>query len=114
VRLPNQIFEWLGPLGGYLQPIVSATAAGNGQEFMVTTAWILLLLLVALVLPNSLHVMAAYEPALGIKPSADNKSRLAHLFNWRPTVPWAVAMAVLAGIAVTKLGGKSEFLYWQF
>ena len=114
VSLPNQIFEWLGPLGGYLQHIVSATPVGSGQEFVVTTAWILLLLLIALALPNSLQVMAAYEPALGIKSSPNNRAAIARLFDWKPTLPWAVAMAVLAGIAVTKLGGKSEFLYWQF
>ena len=114
VSLPAQVFEWLGPIGGYLQSIVSASAFGSGQEFVVTTAWILLLLLIALALPNSLQVMAAYEPALGIKPSLDNKSKLAHVLDWSPTLPWAMAMALLAGIAVTKLGGKSEFLYWQF
>lgn len=114
VSLPAQVFEWLGPLGGYLQPIISATAVGSGQEFVVTTAWILLLLLIALGLPNSLQVMAAYEPALGIKPSPGSRATLARLFDWGPTIPWAVAMALLAGIAVMKLGGKSEFLYWQF
>ncbi|MDH4187876.1 MAG: hypothetical protein OEV08_12860, partial [Nitrospira sp.] len=77
-------------------------------------AWVLLLLLIALALPNSLEVMSCYEPALGIKPCSENRSRLSQLFDWHPTLPWAIVVAVLAAIAVTKLGGKSEFLYWQF
>lgn len=114
VSLPQEMFEWLGPLAGVLKPIVSIAVAGSGQEFVVTTIWVLLLLLIALALPNSLQVMARYEPALGIKPRSDNKSTLAYVFDWSPTLPWAMVMAVLAAIAVTKLGGKSEFLYWQF
>jgi hypothetical protein len=35
-------------------------------------------------------------------------------FDWTPTVPWAVAMSALVVAAVIRIGGKSEFLYWQF
>ena len=33
---------------------------------------------------------------------------------WRPSLAWAVAMAVIMAIGILNLGGQSEFLYWQF
>jgi hypothetical protein len=39
---------------------------------------------------------------------------LAHALSWRPSVAWAAAVGVLTVAAVLRLGGPSEFLYWQF
>jgi hypothetical protein len=33
---------------------------------------------------------------------------------WRPNLRWMVFIAVIAAIAMIRLTGKSEFLYWQF
>jgi len=81
---------------------------------VLAMAWVGVLFLVAVLLPNSLQLTARYEPALGVysKPAAPF-SRL-HALAWTPTVPWAVAMSSLVIAVVMRLGGKSEFLYWQF
>ena len=33
---------------------------------------------------------------------------------WGPSLPWAVAISVIAAVAIFSTGGPSEFLYWQF
>jgi len=58
--------------------------------------------------------MARYEPALGVGSRPAAPLSLLRAFDWAPTVPWAVAMSSLVVAAVMRLGGKSEFLYWQF
>jgi len=34
--------------------------------------------------------------------------------NWRPSVPWALAMAGMLVWALLNLFRPSEFIYWQF
>lgn len=34
--------------------------------------------------------------------------------RWQPTLRWAGLVAALAAVAVFRIGGPSEFLYWQF
>jgi hypothetical protein len=116
ISLPQQIFERLGPLTPLLRPIVSAsgTAAGSGAEFTATVMWIVALLGIALAFPNSLQIMSRYEPAIGVKCRPEVLGRWAWILDWRPTLPWAFLMSALAVTSVIKLGGKSEFLYWQF
>ena len=116
ITLPQQIFDRLGPLTPMLRPIVSAsaTAGGSGAEFTATLMWILSLLLIALALPNSLQILSRYEPAIGVKRRAEDLGRWARVPDWRPTLPWAFLMSAIAVASVIKLGGKSEFLYWQF
>jgi hypothetical protein len=116
ISLPQQIFERLGPLTGLLQPFVSSslTAGGSGVEFATTVMWISALLVIALTLPNSLQIMSRFEPALGVKPRPSDSAKFSQLLEWKPTLPWAVFIATLAAASIIKLGGKSEFLYWQF
>jgi hypothetical protein len=77
--------------------------------------WTAALLFIALVCPNTLQILAPYEPALGVKPQS-----MAPLIGriripaWGPSLPWAVAMSAVAAMAIVSLGGPSEFLYWQF
>ena len=77
--------------------------------------WVAILMFIALVCPNTLQILAPYEPALGVKPAATapiiGRRRIP---VWGPSLPWAIAVSVVAAIAVFTLGGPSEFLYWQF
>jgi hypothetical protein len=77
--------------------------------------WIAILLFIALVCPNTLQILAPYEPALGVKPRSIapmiGKIRIP---AWSPSLPWAVAVSAAAAVAVFSIGGPSEFLYWQF
>jgi hypothetical protein len=114
ISLPQQILAQLGPLTGVVQSFVSASTNLSAQEFMSATAWLGVLLLIALLLPNTLQLMAHYEPALGVRSTPTAPPSLLRTLDWAPTVPWALAMSSLAVAAAMRLGGKSEFLYWQF
>ena len=80
----------------------------------VSAAWVVGLLAMALALPNTLEIMARYEPALDFTPRTERPSWWWGLATWRPSLAWTVAVAALLGFAVMRLGPDSEFLYWQF
>ena len=64
-------------------------------------------------MPNTLEILAPYEPALGVKP-AKAPSRLLRLMTWRPGPIWAFGLACVTLAGILSLGELSEFLYWQF
>lgn len=77
--------------------------------------WVAGLLGVVLLCPNTLQLLAAYEPALGIYKRARTRAAgFIEALQWRPWIGWAVATSVLAAIAIAQLSGGGEFLYWQF
>jgi len=85
----------------------------NGTEFVGMVIWILVSMLIALTLPNTLQILSRYEPALGVKPqTADIKGR--GISEWNTSLPWAIGVSIVAAIGIISLSGPSEFLYWQF
>ena len=106
IGLPRGLLEPLGLVGSLPRFIrVEETAA---VEFVVTYLWIGALFLIATLFPNSLQVMALYEPAL--RSEALQPTQL----KWRPTLFWGISVSALAVAAVLNLSAQSEFLYWQF
>ena len=105
----------LGLNGVALPHGAAAVAATYGTDIKQAAMWVAILLFIALVCPNTLQILAPYEPALGVKPASTAPiiGRL-RIPAWGPSLPWAVAVSVVAAIAVFTLGGPSEFLYWQF
>lgn len=69
---------------------------------------------IALQCPNSLQVLSRYEPALGWKPSVHEGANLQTRILWRPSLAWAIAVSIIVAVGILNLGGRSEFLYWQF
>ncbi|MFO1206138.1 MAG: MBOAT family O-acyltransferase [Burkholderiales bacterium] len=116
IYLPQQIFDRLGPLTHLIGSVVvaSPTIGGSGAEFVTTIMWIAGLLVVALTFPNSMEILSRFEPAIGVKHRPGSLSGWAKALEWRPTLSWACLMSILTVSAMIKLGGKSEFLYWQF
>ena len=109
----TQVFvDRLWPLAGWLQSLGVTSAAGSGGN-VVMFMWILILLFVALFCPNTGQILARYEPALGVKPSS-TQGALGTAIEWNPSLPWAIAVSVLAVMGIMWLGGANEFLYWQF
>lgn len=74
---------------------------------------ITLLLAIALLMPKTLQILAAYEPALGVKPDKTS-SRLQRAFALTLSPSWAIGLACIALAGVLTLGEFSAFLYWQF
>jgi hypothetical protein len=85
----------------------------SAQEFGKMAIWILAPMLIALACPNTLQILARYEPALGVKPSTA-KFAGARLIEWNPTLPWAFGMSIVTAMGIFFLGGQSEFLCCQF
>jgi alginate O-acetyltransferase complex protein AlgI len=105
----------IGLNGAAMHQNAAAIAASYGIDIKQAIMWVALLLFITLVCPNTLQILAPYEPALGVKPASKapiiGKLRIP---VWGPSLPWAVAVSVVAAVAVFTLGGPSEFLYWQF
>ena len=93
---------------------VAAIASTYGTDIEKAVMWIAILLFIALICPNTLQMLAPYEPALGVKPAARRDIGRLRLPAWGPSLPWAVAISVIAAVAIFSTGGPSEFLYWQF
>ena len=92
-----------------------AIAATYGTDIKMAAMWIAVLLVIALVCPNTLEILAPYEPALGVKPASTAPVLGGfRIPAWGPSLPWALAISVVAAVAIFSTGGPSEFLYWQF
>ena len=104
--LPNEIVSHLG----FARSMI-AGEPGGASDFATSAAWLLALLAIALLLPNSRQLMVRYEPVLLEHPSERHGW---NWLSWSPSLPWAVAIGAVAFVAVLNLGGVSEFLYWQF
>jgi hypothetical protein len=81
--------------------------------FLRTSVWIVVLSAIAFTCPNSLQVLRAHEPAFGWKPD-QTRHITASWVQWKPSLAWAAAVLVIVVVGTLRLGGESEFLYWQF
>ncbi len=115
IGLPGSIFEHLGPLRGLFEMTGGGPETWWGAvDFMALTAYLLGLLAIALLAPNTGQILARYEPALGVKTGPATQTSGATRLSWTPSLKWALAVAIVAFAAILRLGGPSEFLYWQF
>ncbi len=113
ITLPQAVFSRLGAAANLLASLGVRPAWTSGALLMNAMIRISVLLAIALLMPNTLQILAAYEPALGFKP-AKTASRLQPMLTWTPSRTWAIGMACVALAGVLSLGELSEFLYWQF
>ncbi|HBK09157.1 MAG TPA: hypothetical protein DDZ81_25410 [Acetobacteraceae bacterium] len=113
VTLPAAVFSRLGPIAGWLSAIGVQPAWTSGSLLLTAVVRIGCLLAIALLMPNTLRMLAAFEPAIGVKPDR-TPSRVARLFTWAPDGAWALGLACIALAGILSLGQLSEFLYWQF
>jgi alginate O-acetyltransferase complex protein AlgI len=114
IALPPALLEHLGPLSNAVRRFVAPSSELAGQDLFFALAWTVSLLAIALLMPNTLQILGRYEPALVAARPVTGSGKLQRLIAWSPSLPWAVALAALAVMAIMRLGGKSEFLYWQF
>ncbi len=108
--LPDVWLAKWGALGQWL--------AGHGMTFddsrgLVRTGlvnWIVILLAIVWLAPNSQQIMARSRPTLPIPGEPPYSGWL----QWRPSAWLAVSAAVMIVICVVNLHKQSEFLYFQF
>jgi len=110
-RLLSLAAQHLPPLG-----LHAATAWGTA-DFLAVWLRIVISLAIVLLLPNSLELLAAYDPALGFTPRAVRHRTVAapiRRLAWSPRPAWAVALSALTVMGVLCLGRLSDFIYWHF
>jgi D-alanyl-lipoteichoic acid acyltransferase DltB (MBOAT superfamily) len=113
IALPQDLLDRLGPFAEVLRRVGVTTVSWSVRDFTQMATWISVLVCVALACPNTLEILARYEPALGVMTKS-TKSALGRIVQWNASLPWAVAVSAIAAIAIVSMGGPSEFLYWQF
>ena len=114
LALPTSVLDHLGPLSEWLGEAGVARGLGPDLDVQMLTIWIPVLTFIAVACPNTLQLLARYEPALGVEaPPSDSGSRR-RAIAWSPSLAWAIPLSVIAAIGIIHLGGQSEFLYWQF
>jgi len=114
IGLPQALFDPLASLaarsGGWIHPSMEISAT----DLIGATGWVIMLLAGALLLPNTLQILDRYTPALAAPRAALEIGWLRRALVWTPSLVWVAGLGALACVAVFRLGGQSEFLYWQF
>ena len=113
VTLPEGLIARLGPVARMLHAIGVQPDTSSGARIVEGVLRVGLLLAIALGLPNTLQILARYEPAIGVRP-AKVEPLLVRAARWTPSSAWAVGLAAVSAAGILSLGQLSEFLYWQF
>jgi alginate O-acetyltransferase complex protein AlgI len=114
IGLPAGLFASIAPIADKLHGFVYASAEISLTDLVAAIALVLALLAGALLLPNTLQILERYSPALGAPRGGADVPVLRRVLSWSPSLVWAIGLSALAYAAVLRLGGQSEFLYWQF
>jgi D-alanyl-lipoteichoic acid acyltransferase DltB (MBOAT superfamily) len=110
--LPSAVADKLG------MPGLGGMALLDGEVypkmFAMSAATVAGVLSIALLAPNTLQVLARYEPTLSQVTRAPRVAGLGPLIYWQPSLRWLALVAMLLAISMVRVTGQSEFLYWQF
>jgi alginate O-acetyltransferase complex protein AlgI len=117
--LPSDIADAFPELATALGHLGFGFAGEGVVELAAIYSWVALLLLIALVPPNTLEILRAWQPATtmpGMTQAGriDLWSGLSARMKLSLSPLWGLATAVLLAIGVLGLNRVSEFLYWQF
>lgn len=97
--------------------VATMTLAGNEvylPQLIQALAYLVGLLAIALMMPNTSQMLADYEPLLRGSETPPRIAGIGPLIRWRPRLHWMLFVGALGAVAVLRLSGESEFLYWQF
>jgi len=113
--LANRMDEvWL-----VLESAGMATYIGGGTQFIYTWLWIVALLPIVLLLPNTQEIMSRIEPAINLyKANEQNEltlfKKIQNRICWQPNIRWAASIGLLGTFGILAMTRISEFLYFQF
>lgn len=109
ISIPDGIALRLGKLTPWLAENGVRFTLGGGREFTMTFVWILALLPIIFLTPNSQEIMNRFKPALD-QDAHSGKTRMTWSANWG----WGLLMAFVFACGLLSLTRPSEFLYFQF
>ncbi|VAV92403.1 Probable poly(beta-D-mannuronate) O-acetylase [hydrothermal vent metagenome] len=117
--IPDGIAVQLGGLTDLLNTIGIKFTLGGGKNFVMTYLWIIFLLPVALIWPNTQQIMDKFEPSFNKiidNPSTTfmSNNSLMRRINFSFSYGWAFAMSIILTMGILALSQVSEFLYFQF
>ncbi len=84
------------------------------KEVATAMGYMVVLLAIALLMPNSLQMLNKFQPTLQGPPRPPKVASFGPKLEWAASMPWMLLMAGMAAVSMWKLTGVSEFLYWQF
>ena len=83
----------------------------NSISWSLGIAWIVVLLVIVVALPNTQQVMARFLPRDdAVAGSADSREPMV----WRPNGRWAACVGIMLACSILYLHRTSQFLYFQF
>jgi alginate O-acetyltransferase complex protein AlgI len=117
--LPDSLTGTAPAFAGVLRRLGVGFAADDTGGLGMLYGWIVALLAIALVPPNTLEMLRAWQPAVtmpGVTPLGrlDAWRGLAARLQVTLTPIWALATAVILTLGILGVNRVSEFLYWQF
>jgi alginate O-acetyltransferase complex protein AlgI len=109
VTLPDAFTLHLSALTAPLARLGVRFVPGGGGTFVAMWAWVLALLPVIFLAPNTQQILNRFQPALDAGKDAARSP-----FVWIPRRRDAIAMAIVLACGLLSLTHPSEFLYFQF
>jgi alginate O-acetyltransferase complex protein AlgI len=119
ITIPSGLEFAVKPVRGVLNTLGVRFSDTSGMTLLMTYGWVMALLAIAFVFPNSQQILARVNPVLeasarpangGVQDAASRRS----WWEWQPSPLWALAIGCAAFIAMISITRVSEFLYWQF
>ena len=99
---------WLTDNGVGFNGMFTRTILGDPK---IWGLWILALILIATLFPNTQQLMRCYRP---ISYRGEVPCLRQGGLEWRPTFSWALFSATVSVLSILSLTKVSEFLYFQF
>jgi D-alanyl-lipoteichoic acid acyltransferase DltB (MBOAT superfamily) len=82
---------------------------GGGTRFVAQYLWLIVLLPIVMLAPNTQEILGRFQPALDYL-----QTHAPVRFAWRPSPTWAAIIAAVTVCGLLSLTRASEFLYYQF
>lgn len=98
--------EGLAGLLGRWASFLPVTVGESGLK-SAAIVWLLVLLPIIFIMPNTQEIMYRVQPAL---KQAERRPWV----TWLPSARWALAAGLVLAIALLRMGRVTEFLYFQF
>lgn len=116
LELPAAMYRHLGPLSDLLKGLgLHESSWWSAHDQLELFALIAALLVLAIVGPNSLQMLNWWSADVGADKKPSEVKVLGLLpVRWQSSFIWAGIVAALGAVAIYRIGGPSEFLYWQF